>query len=130
MSRRGFARLSVAGAAATLLGARAGAAPGPVVAMRLADGTWFGGSRLFGNTRLTQWSAKLVATGPVFGQVDYTYHYEDGNTVQLSARLYEGAAGLFCVTNSAEDRPEGPPVSETPSDPDVGPYEDLSDTEP
>lgn len=31
MSRRGFARLSVAGAAATLLGGRAGAAAGPVV---------------------------------------------------------------------------------------------------
>ena len=31
MSRRGFARLSVAGAAATLLGGHAGAAPGPVV---------------------------------------------------------------------------------------------------
>ena len=80
--------------------------PGPVAAMRLADGTWFGGSRLFGDTKLTGWSAELVAAGPVFGQVEYTYRYEDGNTVTLQARLYEGAAGLGWEVHVREDRPE------------------------
>lgn len=80
--------------------------PGPVTAMRLADGTWFGGSRLFGGTKLNGWSAELVASGPVFGQVEFTYLYEDGNTLELTARLYAGAAGLYCETDVADDRPE------------------------
>ena len=79
--------------------------PGPVAAMRLADGTWFGGSRLFGDTPLAGWSAELVATGPVFGQVEYTYRYEDGNTLTLKARLHEGAAGLGWETHIEQDRP-------------------------
>ena len=80
--------------------------PGPVAAMRLADGTWFGGSRLFGDTRLTGWSGKLVADGPVFGQVEYTYQYDDGNSVKLMARLHAGASGLYWESHVAEDRPE------------------------
>jgi hypothetical protein len=82
------------------------AVPGPVVALRLADRTWFGGSRLVGPTGLTGWSAQLVAEGPVFAQVDYSYRYEDGNTVELMACLYEGAAGLYCEAQVPEDRPE------------------------
>ena len=84
----------------------AGEVPGPVAALRLADGTWFGGSRLFGGAKLTGWSGRLVALGPVFGQVDYTYQYEDGNTVKLMARLHEGAAGLYWEADVTEDRPE------------------------
>lgn len=79
---------------------------GPVEAMRLADGTWFGGSRLFGNARLLSWSGELVAAGPVFGQVEYTYHYEDGNIVKLKVRLYECAAGLDWEADVSEDRPD------------------------
>jgi hypothetical protein len=80
--------------------------PGPVAAMRLADGTWFGGSRLFGDTKLTGWSARLAAAGPVFGQVEYTYQYEAGNTVKLKARLHAGSAGLDWEAHVREDRPE------------------------
>ncbi|MFQ5809512.1 MAG: hypothetical protein ACE5JM_07830, partial [Armatimonadota bacterium] len=63
-------------------------------------------SRLFGPTGLTGWSAQLVAQGPVFAQAEYSYLYEDGNTVELTARLYEGAAGLYCQSRVSEDRPE------------------------
>lgn len=80
-------------------------APGPVQAMRLADGTWFGGSRLFGPTKVISWVGELVAQGPVFGQVEYSYSCEDGGTVSFTARLHEGAAGLYCETNVPEDRP-------------------------
>ena len=81
-------------------------APGPVAALRLADGTWFGGSRLFGEAKLTGWSGRLVGAGPVFGQVEYAYQYEDGNTVKLTARLHERASGLYWEAEVAEDRPK------------------------
>ena len=80
--------------------------PGPVAALRLADGTWFGGSRLFGDTKLTGWSGRLVAAGPVFGQVEYGYRYEDGNTVKLMARLHEGSAGLYWEAEVSRDQPQ------------------------
>jgi hypothetical protein len=79
--------------------------PGPLIAMRLADGTWFGGSRLYGTNRVSGWSAELVAGGPVLARVEYVYHYEDGNTVRLSAMLHERAAGLVWRSDVAADRP-------------------------
>jgi hypothetical protein len=79
--------------------------PGPLIAMRLADGTWFGDSRLYGTNRVTRWSAELVAAGPVLARVDYVYLYEDGNTVRLSAMLHERAAGLVWRSDVANDRP-------------------------
>lgn len=79
--------------------------PAPLVGLRLADGTWFGGSRMFGDTRIAGWSAERVGDGPVFGQVDTTYRYEDGNVLKLSARLHAGAAGITWETRVTEDRP-------------------------
>ncbi|TVS20757.1 MAG: hypothetical protein EA424_02365, partial [Planctomycetaceae bacterium] len=80
--------------------------PGPLMGLRLADGTWFGGSRLFGTGRVARWSGELAATGPVFARVDYVYHYVDGNTVRISAMLHERAAGLMWESGVAEDRPD------------------------
>jgi hypothetical protein len=80
--------------------------PGPLIGLRLEDGTWFGGSRLFGDARLTGWSAELAAAGPVFARVDYVYRYEDGNTVRISAMLHQRAAGLMWHSEVAEDRPD------------------------
>jgi hypothetical protein len=50
--------------------------PGPVIAMRLADGTWFGGSRMFGPGKIEICSARLVDRGPVFARVAFRYTYE------------------------------------------------------
>lgn len=80
--------------------------PGPLVALRLADGTWFGDSRLFGKAKLTSWSGRLTAEGPVFGQVDYVYRYANGNIVKLTARLSAGAAGLSWESQVTRDRPD------------------------
>ncbi|HEY3417582.1 MAG TPA: hypothetical protein VGM23_11925, partial [Armatimonadota bacterium] len=54
-------------------------APGPVIAMRMADGTWFGGSTLYGPAKLKAYSAKLTDNGPVFARVAVRYTYENGN---------------------------------------------------
>ncbi|MHB9026507.1 MAG: hypothetical protein ACYC7E_20420 [Armatimonadota bacterium] len=61
--------------------------PGPVKAMRLADGTWFGGSRLYGARKITGYAAKLVESGPVLGKVEVRYTYEDGGATTLGVQL-------------------------------------------
>jgi hypothetical protein len=41
--------------------------------MRQADGTWFGGSRMFGPGKIASCSGKLVDRGPVFARVAFRY---------------------------------------------------------
>ena len=61
--------------------------PGPLLAMRLPDGRWFGGSRMFGSTKLTGYTSELTAAGPVVAEVCYCYRYADGNELRLRAQL-------------------------------------------
>jgi len=71
-------------------GASASDVPGPVVAMRLEDGTWFGGSRLYGDRQIRSVSTNVVAAGPVFAEVAVRYSYVDGMTMDLRAQLAAG----------------------------------------
>jgi len=64
--------------------------PGPVIGMRLADGTWFGGSRMFGAGKIAFYSAKLTDSGPVFARAAIHYAYEDGNTMDLTVQVAAG----------------------------------------
>ena len=80
--------------------------PGPVVAMRLGEGAWFGGSRMFGTRKLTGYSASLIAKGPVFAEVAFRYTYAGGNTVDLVARVASGANGILWDAKVKQDRPE------------------------
>lgn len=80
--------------------------PGPLMAFRRADGLWFGNSRLFGETRVTAWSAEVTGRGPVFAEVGYRYRYEDGNEAVLTARLHAGAAGVEWESHVVQDRPD------------------------
>lgn len=72
--------------------------PGPVARLRLAirpgsplaDGTWFGGSRLYGEGQVTARSARLTAEGPVFARVETSYTYADGNTLTVAFELTAG----------------------------------------
>lgn len=80
--------------------------PGPLEAMRLGDGTWFGGSRLFGDTAVTEWSGRVSAAGPVFAEVTYVYRYEDGTAVEVRARLHAGASGLYWETQAPGSLPD------------------------
>lgn len=66
--------------------------PPPLLAMRLADGTWFGGGTWFGRRRIVEHEAALTGRGPVFGEVRLRYVYEDGVTLRLVARLAAGDA--------------------------------------
>lgn len=77
--------------------------PGPVLALRLADGVWFGGSRLYGNTPVKSWSAKVIDDGPVFLGVETTYTYADGNTLTVSCRLAAGDYALQTAMQVKQD---------------------------
>lgn len=67
-----------------------GAVPGPVASLRLADGTWFGDSRLYGDKRVTGFRAELVQPGPIVAEARFRYEYEDGTILSLRARLAAG----------------------------------------
>ena len=84
----------------------ASAAPGPVTALRLADGSWFGGSRLYGGDRVRAYSAQLTAAGPVFAEARFRYEYENGNTVRLRAQLAAGDSAVLWDAEVKDDRPE------------------------
>ena len=64
--------------------------PGPVIGMRTADGTWFGGSYMFGPDKIAAYSAKLADRGPVFARVAVRYTYTDGNTMDLTVQVVAG----------------------------------------
>ncbi len=80
--------------------------PGPMESLRLADGTWFGGSDFYGETRIRAWSSELTATGPIFGEVRYRYEYEDGNLLELLVRLFAEANRVQFDTDVLQDRRE------------------------
>jgi len=79
--------------------------PGPVQAMRLADGTWFGGSEMYGPGKLKGYSAKLTDKGPVFARVVVRYAYESGNTVDLMLQVAAGDNTIRCETQVKQDQP-------------------------
>lgn len=81
-------------------------APPPVVGMRLADGSWFGGGRMFGPTPIASYSASIIDSGPVFVRACCTYTYLDGNTLEVRTRLDARGRGLGFETAVAENKPE------------------------
>ena len=86
--------------------AEAGGVPGPVVALRAPDGTWFGGSRLYGKTKVTGYSARVTEQGPVLAEVAMRYTYEGGSVLTLTARLAAGDSQLLWDTHSSADKAE------------------------
>ncbi len=85
--------------------AAAGKVPGPVSGMRLADGTWFGGSAMFGSTAIASYDARVVDSGPVFVRVRCVYTYADGNRLRVVTRLNAAGRGVTFETDSAMDKP-------------------------
>jgi len=72
---------------------------GPVIGMRLADGTWFGGSRMFGTSKIASYSAKLTDSGPVFARAAIRYTYADGNTMDLTVQVAAGDNAMRMETH-------------------------------
>ena len=80
-------------------------APGPLLGMRLADGTWFGGSRMFGSTPITSYTARIIDSGPVVVRARCLYTYADDNTLEIITRLDAGGQGLVFETKVAQQKP-------------------------
>jgi hypothetical protein len=80
--------------------AAAATVPGPVQGMRLADGTWFGGSRLFGDMPLASYTARVLEAGPVLVRVAVQYRYAGGAARMVTLQLAAGSDHLT-VTNEA-----------------------------
>lgn len=80
--------------------------PAPVLALRLADGTWFGGSALYGPAKIAAYSATLTDAGPVFARVAVRYTYENGNTFEWTLRITAGDNTLRCDTLVKQDQPK------------------------
>jgi len=79
--------------------------PAPVLGMRLGDGTWFGGSRMYGTGKVKAYSANLTDAGPVFAQVAIRYTYENGNTLELVVRVAAGDNTMRMETRVAKNQP-------------------------
>jgi len=86
--------------------AAASEVPGPVVAMRLADGTWFGGSRMYGPARIKAYKAATY-DGPVFGGTSVRYEYADGRTLDIDIRLAAGHSRIQWTMKVAPHDREG-----------------------
>jgi len=78
--------------------------PGPILAMCLSDGTWFGGSRLYGDSRVRSWSSRLTADGPVFARVETAYTYANGNVLRVTCQLAAGDYAALIDMDVAQDR--------------------------
>lgn len=85
--------------------AAAAKVPGPVIAMRMADGAWFGGSSMFGPGKLASYSAKLLDAGPVFARVAIHYTYDNGNTLDLTMRIAAGDNTMRMETQVKQSQP-------------------------
>jgi len=93
------------GKRASRKGVDAAKAPGPVIAMRTKDGKWFGGSRMFGNTKITGYSAELIDRGPVFARVAFRYTYTNGNTFDLTVQVAAGDNTMRMETRVRKRQP-------------------------
>jgi hypothetical protein len=85
--------------------AAASEVPGPLAAMRLPDGTWFGGSRMFGEAGIVEYCSKLVAEGPVVAEVRTRYRYADGNELRLWAELGSHDTAVSWEMDAVRDAP-------------------------
>ncbi|MDP6112912.1 MAG: hypothetical protein QGG53_13690 [Planctomycetota bacterium] len=60
---------------------------GPVTAFRLKSGRWMGGSRLNLGRKIVSYEAKVVASGPLFGEVECLYRFEGDREWRIRFRV-------------------------------------------
>ncbi|MCF7855762.1 MAG: hypothetical protein K9N51_13255, partial [Candidatus Pacebacteria bacterium] len=78
----------------------------PIGWMRLADGTVFAGSEMYGEDKIKSVSAQLTERGPLLAEMVYRYEYANGNSLDVTARLAAGDNALLWDTDVKLDRPD------------------------
>ncbi len=82
--------------------------PGPVTSMRLPDGRWFGGSRMYGAQPLVGYEAAVLEQGPALVRWRVRYRYENGTELALTVELGAGLARARWETSvTGDDREDG-----------------------
>jgi hypothetical protein len=79
--------------------------PGPILQMRLGDGTWFGASQMYGPGKISAFKARLVDAGPVSARTVTRYVYANGNTLDLSVQVAAGDNTMRLEACVQEDQP-------------------------
>ena len=69
--------------------------PGPLAGVRMPDGSWAGGSRLYGKAAVKSYSSKITANGPVFARAEMVYVYADGNKLSFIVQVTSGDNGAL-----------------------------------
>ncbi|MHB9023916.1 MAG: hypothetical protein ACYC7E_07020 [Armatimonadota bacterium] len=67
----------------------------PLLGMRLADGTSFGGGAMYGEKKVKSLVAELTDDGPVFARMKMLYTYADNTTMRLTATLAAGDSQVY-----------------------------------
>ena len=80
----------------------AGNVPGPIAGLRLADGSWYGGSRCYGATPIQSYTARITEEGPVLVQAEYRFTYTDGNVLAITTKLYAESQQVTFATAVAK----------------------------
>ena len=60
---------------------------GPFLRMKLRSGTWIGASRLHCKTAIESYAARIVASGPVYAEVECLYRFAGGKLWQVNFRV-------------------------------------------
>ena len=81
-------------------------APGILLASRLGNGDWAGGSRFTGDAKITEWSSRLTDAGPAFARVLARYVLDDGTALTVAATLAAGDSAIRWDMNVSKDRPD------------------------
>ena len=79
--------------------------PGPLLAMRLGNGAWAGGSSLTGAVKVAHWSSRLTDSGPVFARVATVYTLADSNTLTVTATVVAGDSAVRWTMAAPQDSP-------------------------
>ena len=82
------------------------AIPGPVVAMRLPDGRWFAGSRMYGTRKITGYEAAVIEQGPALARWRARYRYEGGTELAVTIELGAGRARANWETSVTGNDPD------------------------
>lgn len=77
-----------------------GVAPGPIQGVKLADGSWAGGSFFYANNpaaapKVTEYTCKVLESGPLFSSAGVRYSFSNGGWYELTARLQADDPAIY-----------------------------------